>query len=109
MPPADGCSQTSKPSQASPQSVSADSQRGEVEGSSDNNSPPTSVIQNDGDQESKAAFDWMRGAFQSQIQQGSKEFLTHCQELNSDKFSPKYQNSIVANRLNHESGFRYNL
>ena len=53
------------------------------------------------------AFDWIRGAFNSGT--ASKEFLTHCQELNSDKFSPKYQNntSIIANRLNHESGFRY--
>ena len=47
MPPADGCSQTSKSqtSQGQPSPPSSSDTRGEVEGSSDNNSPPTSVIQ----------------------------------------------------------------
>ena len=47
MPPADGCSQTSKShtSQGQPSPPSSSDTRGEVGGSSDNNSPPTSVIQ----------------------------------------------------------------
>ena len=118
----DGCSQTSKQGQPSPPSSS--DTRGEVEGSSDNNSPPTSVIQGTdraeddsgggvgvegGDEKGSGglrAFDWIRGAFNSGAV--SKEFLSHCQELNSDKFIPKYQTNatIITNRVNHESGFR---
>ena len=50
--------------------------RGEVEGSSDNNSPPTSVIQGKSnnpqtdlwDQQRKnPAYDWLRGAFNGKV------------------------------------------
>ena len=71
--PADGCSLQShgsaQPSQPSP--PSSDS-RGEVEGSSDNNSPPTSVIQGKTNQtsdpwdqsiRSNPTYDWLRGGF----------------------------------------------
>ena len=70
----DGCSlqshgSSAQPSQPSP--PSSDS-RGEVEGSSDNNSPPTSVIQGKTNQVSdpwdqpmrnNPAYDWLRGGF----------------------------------------------
>ena len=72
--PADGCSLQShgsaQPSQPSP--PSSDS-RGEVEGSSDNNSPPTSVIQGKTNQtsdhpwdppiRSNPTYDWLRSGF----------------------------------------------
>ena len=54
--------------------ASSDS-RGEVEGSSDNNSPPTSVIQgklqiNDWN---NPAYDWVRGAFQQRLGDGHSD------------------------------------
>jgi hypothetical protein len=74
--PPDGCSlqshSSAQPGQPSP--PLSDS-RGEVEGSSDNNSPPTSVIQGTTNQSvtnlwdpakhmrSNPAYDWLRGAF----------------------------------------------
>ena len=77
--PPDGCSLQSHGSTAAqpgqPSPPSSDS-RGEVEGSSDNNSPPTSVIQGKSnnqtadlwDQQRKnPAYDWLRGAFNGKM------------------------------------------
>ena len=94
--------------------------RGEVEGSSDtNNSPPTSVIQGN---VANPTFDWLRGTFEQQQKQAegaagvkkegsgdvvtkrwsmSKEFLSHHEELNSDKFSPKYASATQT----HQNGY----
>ena len=47
------------------------------------------------------AYDWVRGTFNG----ASKEFLTHHQELNSDKFSPKFP-SIPASGMSHQQILR---
>ena len=110
--PADGCSiQSSGSGEAGvggqPASSSSDDTRGEVEGSSDNNSPPTSVVQGvDGGQWNpeiksevvgkQGGYTWMRNGFG--VENGkqrkwstpspvSQELL---KELNSDKYNPKY-------------------
>lgn len=74
------------PSQPSP--PSSDVTRGEVEGSSDNNSPPTSVIQ--GETDNAKTFEWINSKTNNCVRSVSKEFLSHHEELNSEKFSPKY-------------------
>ena len=47
------------------------------------------------------AYDWVRGTFNG----ASKEFLSHHQELNSDKFSPKFP-SIPATGMSHQQILR---
>ena len=47
------------------------------------------------------AYDWVRGTFNG----ASKEFLSHHQELNSDKFTPKFT-SIQATGISHQQLLR---
>lgn len=108
---------TTVPGQPSPPSSDT---RGEVEGSSDNNSPPTSVIQgcNNMDGPWNKAYDWLKStatatangngtaAMKKWDSHGtmSKEFLSHHEELNSDKFHPKYAHTGSRNGL-FDNGF----
>ncbi|TRY77851.1 hypothetical protein TCAL_06147 [Tigriopus californicus] len=108
---------TTVPSQPSPPSSDT---RGEVEGSSDNNSPPTSVIQgcNNMDGPWNKAYDWLKSTTPATTNGNgacsmnkwdshgtmSKEFLSHHEELNSDKFHPKYAHTGSRNGL-FDTGF----
>ena len=47
------------------------------------------------------AYDWVRGTFNG----ASKEFLSHHQELNSDKFTPKFT-SIPNTGISHQQLLR---
>lgn len=50
------------------------------------------------------AYDWVRGTFNG----ASKEFLSHHQELNSDKFCPKFS-SIPASGITHQQLLRSDM
>ena len=73
----------------------------QVEGSSDNNvSPPTSVIQGESEKTNgnggSHTYEWIKSGSTGHKWSVSKEFLSHHEELNSDKFSPKYSSNNSA-------------
>ena len=79
----------------------------QVEGSSDNNvSPPTSVIQGESEKTNgnggSHTYEWIKSGSTGHKWSVSKEFLSHHEELNSDKFSPKYSSN--SNAKNSSSG-----
>lgn len=73
-----------------------------MEGSSDNNvSPPTSVIQGESEKANgdggNHTYEWIKSGSTGHKWSVSKEFLSHHEELNSEKFSPKYSNNNAKN------------
>ena len=81
-----------------------------MEGSSDNNvSPPTSVIQGESEKTNgnggNHTYEWIKSGSTGHKWSVSKEFLSHHDELNSEKFSPKYSsNNNNNNAKNSGSG-----
>lgn len=72
-----------------------------MEGSSDNNvSPPTSVIQGESEKTNgnggNHTYEWIKSGSTGHKWSVSKEFLSHHEELNSEKFSPKYSSNNIA-------------
>ena len=100
----DGCSlqstmSSAQPSQPSP--PSSDS-RGEVEGSSDNNSPPTSVIQGKTNQvtdpwdqplRNNPAYDWLRGGFKPSSNGGKLDDETLLKQLRQQRLGDGHSGS----------------